>query len=444
MIKRATLKPLALAVTAASFTPVAIASEVLAELVDSSAHTLNVYFDHFTDAPSNSQYDARPNHVFVGIESSAQAYVGDAGVIDLKWLTLATSMDSSHHGVIDTFDRSEERSALLTPIVMRYVYEADDYDFAVGLDTVNFGYGELHNSVDAFGRANTVHPGHAYDLGVWQAALTYYIEDDILYYHFMPVDSLSPQPVDSNRWQGSGGDGYDQLPNGDDVEDLDNKPLSVTLENMGHLLRYEATRSGYDYYLFGYQGPSPYAVIVANNDINEPYRKLRPVATQVGAGVSVIVGAHKLYGDAVVQHTHNQKDEDFIRATLGTQLKESNYVKSWGINEVALSLEYAFDTVIREQGDATDLIFSSSKTRSGRNSLYTRLEIEHTYNWGYAVGYAYNFNDGDSVATLGAQFKVNDSLKYFAGYTYSDGDEGTPYGAAAENNMLEVGAEWSF
>ena len=411
------------------------------DLVNGSKHEIQGFLYHFNQETSDNTQDPQQTHALMSIETKTGAEVGERSYFNLELLTFANTMQDNHDGFFHPLDRENDYSAVLTPKTANLVYEADDFDLALGLDVVDFGYGELHNSVSNFGRANTLHPGHSYDLGVVMARYRHYIDDDTLSYTMMPVDLVSPHPTGSNRWKGTGSDGYPDLPDGSSVTDLETTAMDVKVKNIRHLVRYNAIRSGYDYYGFAALGPSPYAVI--RQESLGVFERHNPWSWQIGGGINAVSGPHKLYTDLMYQHTANSTDENFIRGTAGGIFKESDWSKKYGINEITLTAEYSFDLRTRKQANKTDLIFSSDKSRSGRNTLLARLEFDIDETWKASIGSTYNLQGNDRSDSLGIRYKESDSLKYYLIGTWFKGEDGTPFGAQRENDVIEIGFEWN-
>ena len=70
---------------------------------------------------------------------------------------------------------------------------------------------ELHNSVSNYGRYNSSHPIHSYDLGVPLINYRRYVDDDTLGYTLMPIDMNSILPPKSNRWKAASDGAYSSL-----------------------------------------------------------------------------------------------------------------------------------------------------------------------------------------------------------------------------------------
>lgn len=428
-------------ITLAAFCPSSYAS-VIDDIVSDSKHELQGFLYHFNQGSSDNSLDRRRNHALISVETKSSASVGEQSYFNLELLTFLHTMKSNHDGFVHPFERDSVYSAVLSPKVASITYEDDTFDLSGGIDLVNFGFGELHNSVSNFGRVNSLHPGHSYDQGVIMARYRHYLDDDTLSYTVMPIDMVSPHPVESNRWKGIGSTGYPSLPDGSSVADIETTAIDIKMKNIRHLVQYDAIRSGYDYYGFAALGPSPYSVI-RQVRLGE-YERFNPLALQIGAGVDTVYGSHKLYTDIMYQHTDNLLDENFIRGTVGGIFKESIWVKNYGINEISLTTEYAFDVITQKQNDKSDLIFSSEESRSGRNTLLGRIEFDIDNYWKASLGSTYNLTDNDRSDSLGIRYKENDSLKlYFVGTRFK-GDDGSQFGAQRENDLIELGFKISF
>ncbi len=446
------------------FSPIASAT-LIDDLISGSKHEIEGFVYHFLDEAENYTVDTQRTHALLAIETKTGAKLNDQSYLNVELLTYGHTMEDTYNG-FDPLDRDHEYAAVVTPKALNVVFEGDDYDVTAGLGTVDFGYGEIHNAVSNFRRFNTVHPGHSYELGVVMARYRKYIQDDTFSYTMMPVDLVSPHPTGANRWKGSGSLGYPALPtwlpsgfqNRNVSDFVDSQAMDVSVDNIRHLFLYEATRPGYDFYGFAALGPSPFAIIRLENLTTVNYHN--PKALQVGGGITKVFGPHKVYTDIMYQETESAEDENFLRGSVGGVFKESEISKKYGINEVTLTAEYAYD--LKTQDAAinisipTTTVFSSAKSRAGRNTLIGRLEFDIDSKWNANVGTVYNFYGDDRADTLGLEYKANDSLSYYLNGTWFSGDDLTwtslnswtgtnvsPFGYLDNNDVIEIGFKLS-
>jgi|TARA_B110000503_G_C7164763_1_gene421352 hypothetical protein len=414
-------------------------ADILSELIENTQQETKTYLYNFSDPTSDSSIDSRRSHALTTLETSSGVKLGDQSYFNIDLLFYLHSMEDNHDDTLHSFERNNQYAAVFAPKILNIVYEADDFDFTMGLDLVDFGYAELHNSVSNFGRANALHPTHNYDLGVLLGRYRRYFGDDILGYTMMPIEIVSLVPTKSNRWRGSG-DVYESLPDGSSVSSLEAEPLAIHTNNIRHLVNYEAVRSGYDYYLFGALGPSPFSVIRIKDSLYENYQ---PWSWQVGGGINTIYGPHKIYSDIMYQFTAHQNDENFIRGTFGGVFKNSTWTKKLGINQITLTTEYARDEKTRDQSTRSDLIYSSKNSRSGLNTIFARVELDIDDTWKVISGVNYNLEDSDNSKVLGLRYKVNDSLEFFSAGTWFDGVDSTLFGVQRDNDTIEFGIKKS-
>lgn len=415
-------------------------ANTFSELKENSKYENKTYFYKFNDPTSDSTHDSRRTHALTTLETSSGAELGDQYYFNIDLLVYLHSMDDNHDDTLHLFERNNQYAAILAPKILNILYESDDFDFTFGLDLVDFGYAELHNSVSNFGRANSLHPTHSYDLGVILGRYQKYFDDDTLSYTMMPVEIASLVPIKSNRWRGTG-DVYGTLPNGSSVSNIESKPLAINTNNIRHLVNYEAVRSGYDYYLFGALGPSPFSVIRIKDSV---YEKYNPWSWQVGGGINTVYGPYKIYSDMMYQFTAHQNDENFIRGTIGGVFKNSTWIKNFGINEIILTTEYARDENTRNQSKRSDLIFSSRNSRTGINTILSRVDFDVDDTWKVISVVHYNLEDSDNTKILGLRYKVNDSLGFFAAGTWFDGTDRTLLGIQRDNDTIEFGIKKNF
>ena len=418
----------------------AVSEGLVAELQDNGQHELQGFLYNFNKDTKETDVDDSRLQSLITIETSTSAELGEYTYLEAEFLTYLHSMEDSHDALFHPFERENLYAGIITPKILKATFEQDEYDVAYGLDTVDFGYGELHNSVSNFGRINSVNPLHIKELGIPLVRYQKYIEDDIFSYTFMPIDMNSVAPIKGNRWKGKGSV-YPSLPNGTSVSDINTGPKSIKAENVRHLVLYEAIRSGFDYYLFGAAGPSTFSIVRRQN---LTYEKHQPFSLQAGAGIDYVFGAHKVYTDVMYQHTKNNKDQNFFRGTVGGIFKNSDWPKTIGLNEIRITAEYARDVQVSDQADDPNLIHSSRPSRSGKNTFFGRLEIEVDDDLLIFSGLTYNQTDSDHSEVFGARNKVTDSLEFYFTGTFFDGGEKTSLGSQRENDVVELGLRWTY
>ena len=155
-------------------------AQVLSELRENSQHELKLFAYNFVHETSDQSLDQRRFHGLATIETRTGAEVGEQSYVNVEFLTYLHSMEDSHRKTLHPIERDNQYTAVIAPRVLNVVYEADDFDFTVGLDFVDFGFAELHNSVSNYGRYNLSHPIHSYDLGVPLINYRRYVDDDTL------------------------------------------------------------------------------------------------------------------------------------------------------------------------------------------------------------------------------------------------------------------------
>lgn len=416
-------------------------AQTFADLKENSQHELQSYIYRFSHEAPKASLDPNRWQVLTAIETSSGADFGEQSYLNFEILTYLHSMEDNHNDSLHTFERKNQYAAFFSPKVLNIIYESVDFDFTVGLDLVDFGYAELHNSVSNFGRSNSLHSTHSFELGVPLASYQRYIGDDSLSYTLMPLEMDSLVPEQSNRWQGDGSGAYPSLPNGSNVSSIETTPLSIKTKNIRHLMLYEAIRSSYDYYAFGFLGPSPFSIVRQNELI---YEKYHPWSWQLGGGVNKVSGAQKFYIDMMYQSSSHKVDENFVRGTIGGIFKNSSWSKDFGINEIVFTAEYARDVRTRDQSGRSDFIFSSKASRSGLNTLLGKIELDINDDWTVYSIFTHNVTGSDHSEALGFRLKVHDSLDYYGNATFFDGEEGTPIGSQRANDIFETGLKWNF
>jgi len=319
----------------------------------------------------------------------------------------------------------------------------DDTAVSLGKEIIELGYSEIYSPVNVFGRENLSNPMHVKHVGVWQVAGEYYIEDDTFSGTIMPVEQQSYTPPDTSRWLGDtpNYNFYDLgIPT---TASTSNNYHEFAPKNFGYLLKYDAARDGYDYFVSLYHGPSPYFVLTGTSLLGTEFGIERPLVTAPAVGITSTIDEWALYGEAIFQLASGDKDQDFLKYVMGASYRESEFANMLGLDEIKPIIEYAGEAVTDKQ-TAGGYLDDSSGGRPNRDSLLVQLEVQHTDDLTYVFGYTKNFRDKDYSYALGGEYRLNDSLALRASAIMFGGDENTHLGRWRRNDNVEIGLIYQF
>ncbi|MGB0723294.1 MAG: hypothetical protein ACPGU7_12960 [Gammaproteobacteria bacterium] len=425
-------------------------SGAIQEVLDNAAYTLRVGSEIFPSSPgSASAYDDSV-HLLTVLSMKSSLALGETSSLEFTARAGWSSQGREYDDILRMPGSDHDEAQYLDFDRLNITHYGDAATVMVGKEIIETGVSEMNSANDRFGLANGKRPQAPMRYGVWHASMEYYVEDDTITGKIMPFHERSLSPSPRSRWAGASGDSdftNVTLPlgtlggAGTTIEDEYYNEGDV--EDWGYFLKYAGTREGYDFFVLGHHGPSIYPTLVQQDPTLPVYKKVDPLAWSFGGGVSMVTGAWKLYGEGIAQITDNDADEDFLRYTLGASYRETEWANSVGWQEFKPIVEFYGDETLDEVGDTT-VVASSESARPFHNAIGLRLEMTHDDMWSFAPAFNLNFEEGDWVAGIGAQYRPNDNLTFRAAVSVFDGDDETYYGRWRRNDNLHIGAEYKF
>ena len=325
-------------------------------------------------------------------------------------------------------------------------YEAEDYELILGKDVISMGLLELHSPTDRFGLWDGSDPSLTRELGVWHLALNYFIDDDTISFKFLPFDKKSISPGLGSRWAGSSGSSvFTSLPTGSSVVDFYHP---THFENMGYLALYEGAREGIDFFGFAHHGPSSYSALSSTTrNVADPnslvLERVNPISLSTGAGLSRVIDEWKFTGEVIYQRTYNGRDEDFIRYGAGLSYTDSRFANFLGLEKITSIAEFSGDEIISD-AYADDWVQSSKLSRPFRRAVFLRVVVEHNEELSYFAGSTVNIKYEDHTFGAGVEYRPNDNLKIQMSGAFFEGNSDTHFGRWTDNELIRLGAEYSF
>lgn len=331
-------------------------------------------------------------------------------------------------------------------------YLGDTVEILMGKDEIPLGVAELYSPTDLYNQSNLAHPQQAVDFGVWQARADVYLDSGRLTGIILPVEEAAPGPADHSRWSGgsgsSGGSEFANLdirglPPNTDPEIHDDLRGSAPSE-WGYLVQYKATATGLDYYVTGYNGPSPYPVLkAAPNGPANRFLKVYPRVTIASAGAALTEGSWKFYGESMGYLAADDRDEDLARMLLGVKYRETRLANQLGLDEISPVLEYAKEWRFDEQSH-DDYRLSSAEARPNPNNLLMSLTVNIDNEWKVGGLHNQSLSDDDSLSTLFVRYQPNDNLWLALSGTEYHGRDDTRFGRYSRHDNIELEVNYSF
>ena len=446
------------AFTVAFATTGAVADETENNILDdiSTSFTAETYLDGFWDSPAGTA----DNNV-------ALWWNRVSGMADLA----LTDQWSAQFGGYVSFtapnrldgpptypgeETSSARHADITALNLRF--DGGDYDVVLGKAGVNIGFADIYSPIDVFEPININNPLHTFDMGVWQATLNYYLDQDTASFSILPFDERTRLPDSNSRWLGDSGDpllfGLPFLPPVIPVPVIISDDFqSKTPDNWGYLATYTGIREGFDFLVGGYYGPGAYPVIRATLAPGPSIAvfKERPIIAAAFAGVTMVRGDWKTYAEAFLQYDIHGDDDDFIKLLVGATYDATEIAREMGLEDGSITVEYTHDfTLDTFTFTLADLIatgtgrLSSGIARPYQNSILSEVRLGVTNDIDVTAESAVNLDGIDYAAAFGVDYRYSDSLSFFGQITIFGGPTNTQFGQWRSNDNAFVGAEYRF
>ncbi|MEE2932861.1 MAG: hypothetical protein VX941_05500 [Pseudomonadota bacterium] len=427
----------------ALITPV---NRVLVDLATNVQRTATTSFSGFITKIDDSSI--RDDYVIFSprLEGETEASLNEEFSIGMKgYLSLSTDQDTVQgwfNGPGQNYQKI--RYADLTAAWLKY--EAENYELILGKDVLSMGLLELHSPSDRFGLWDGSDPSSTTELGVWHLGLNYFIDDDTVSFKFLPFDKKSISPGEGSRWAGTSGSSvFLNLPTGSSVVDFYHP---THFENMGYLALYEGAREGIDFFGFAHHGPSSYSVLSSTTrNVADPnslvLERVNPISISTGAGLSRVIDEWKFTGEVVYQRTYNGRDEDFIRYGAGFSYTDSRFANFIGLEKITSIAEFSGDEIISD-AYADDWVQSSKLSRPFRRTVFLRVVVEHNEELSYFAGSTVNIKYEDHTFGAGVEYRPNDNFKIQMSGAFFEGNSDTHFGRWTDNELIRLGAEYSF
>jgi hypothetical protein len=162
----------------------------------------------------------------------------------------------------------------------------------------------------------------------------------------------------------------------------------------------------------------------------------------MSVGILKMLEEWKLYGEAIYQIADPNQDEDFIRYSAGVSYNDSQLANFLGFNQITSTVQWSGDETL-DTKITNDIFMASRKTRPFRNTLLTRIEIEHNAKWGYFLANIYNIG-GDYGILIGVQYKPTDNLTLRLEGDIFVGNNNALFGRWQNNDFLKFRTIYRF
>jgi len=362
------------------------------------------------------------------IETSAD--LSESLIFNLSLDALFSTYQNEHQEVFTALGTNQKQAHYLDINTLTVAYRGDVFDLTIGKDSVEVGVAEIYSVADVYNHSNLANIQHPVDIGVWQARLDYFFEDEAsLSLYVMPIHELSPFMPENSRWRGNA------------MLGVEGQTYNTNPGNWGFLMLYSGILPGADYFLSAYRGVSPYAVF--KNDLLIPTLKAYPMARIYSAGIAKTIDEWKLYTEVLYQNTEQQADQDYLKYMVGAKYRETSLANRLGLDEISPIIEWNKDVVKRAQDNITYRT-SSEQFRPNPSNIIAKLGITINSKWKVNYQYIINLTAKDQLNSFGVNYQHTDSLSFrLTGIVY-EGNTSTHFGRERQNDNLELGVDYKF
>lgn len=376
--------------------------------------------------------------------------LGRDATFDFKAFGVMSTQEDERRGTLSEPGFRSARPRFIDLIEAKIRWSGEGLDALAGKMLHNVGISNLFSPSNRFNNADTSHPMHPIEMGVWSARADVFVGDDTLAVAVIPWQDRPGEPARMSRWLGGTGS-YDfasidrsslGISEGATI-DTRNEYRATTMRNYGYLAHYKGSRPGVDFFGVIHNGPSAYPVLRREGSSGNRFLKETPPAFTAGGGLTAARGAWSYYGEALAQSTYDDRDQDFLKYVVGISYRETELAESLGLEEIMPIVEYAGEGTFGQQ-DGSRYVADSRAARPARDTILMRLAVRQTDKLSYAVGGARNFDTRDYYWTAGAEYKFSDDLRIRGDLRMFSGSPDTDFGRWARNDHFEVGLIYKF
>lgn len=283
--------------------------------------------------------------------------------------------------------------------------------------------------------------------GIWQARMDAYLGDWQASIAALPVFQPSKTPGYKSRWWIKDIEPItgEPIPPGAEGQLEQNIP-TVSLENTGALATLKTRQQQWDFFTTAYHGYALYPV--TRTEAPDPDTYI--VTTEYVPGFdwslglsTTIIDMLEIHAESLYHHAYSGKDDDYVNALAGCVWRP-NRLSNWlNCNQTHLIIEYARETITKEQDPTHGYAASSTPFRFGQNTLFAECLLEFSAKNSAAVAYSHNFEAENAFMQLRGSHRFVNGIRtqlildtFFGNHLY--------YGDWTQNNRLSLVVEYSF
>lgn len=371
---------------------------------------------------------------------------GDAWRFDMAGWVEGGSEEGVYSGVTRWFQddtgRTERRHLEINEL--SGMISQSDYDLVFGKKIFKNGLSTLFSPANRLLILDLIDPLDPKEFGLWQVKLDYYWDQYTLTGAVLPVFDGGKIPPPSSRWTGKR---IDNDPRDFDFRDIktaiEDSP-DIKLSNFGYFGRVKTTYHGWDMFFSYYDGLNPYPVLKVGQRNGKPTKLKENVRVgNYATGFSTTWKKWEFHGEGLYNHSYNGKDDNYANFVGGITYVIDDFAKKIFLERIDITMEYAFEWVIREQY-ATGYTDSSRNVRLGKNDIFTRIQFKYNNNLDFVYVSDFEledngrFNHFEANYAFGRGFSVKLAVETF------NGDDESYYGRWSLNDRVIAEIKYAF
>jgi len=372
-------------------------------------------------------------------------YASPRNVFTFKgWAETGNEKDT-YQGLTVFFKDSDRHSRYLEISELSLVHTYKDLEATIGKKPVPMGLSTIYSPTNKITVRDLNDPTDSKEIGVWQLRGDFYKKDYAFTFVFLPSYSEGKTPSERTRWTGTAEDeSADYDFSSASASGTKKEIVAVQPKNFSYLGRVKTTLKGWDVYLAGFYGVSPYSVLRKEvNGTTETYYKEHPIAAFLSAGFSTTYKKYEFHGESLLQASERDKDDTFSSNVIGTTYNIDDWAKKVYLERISMTVEYAKEFVVDEQHEE-GYVESSKKQREGQNDIIGRFDFKVNEDLNFEYIFSRNFKDSGHLQKVGANYKIVDNLNFKTYAEFFDGPKDSYYGRWRKNDRWINTLEYTF
>lgn len=353
---------------------------------------------------------------FANLDVTTKAIRGDNLFYMQLWLEQSNLDAAYHHNFQLERDQGKKRRNVQFN-QFYYTRSFDSFDLTFGKKMIESGVSEIFSPADRFNRADVIPEGKLdREEGVWLAEYSLYKGSNIFKFSILPVFEQSREISKHSRWtltpsvqeitENPGFLNFTDVNSGNAPKDVEEEFPEASFDNIQLKGTYKTTFKGWDFFVTGFHGYSPYFLLKDEGDF---YVRKYVKAFDLMGGFSTTWKKWKFYGETVSRIVYEDKDDDTIETVFGATYTIDDLAKKIHLQKIDLTAEYSWEHIIDDYSN-DNYISSSRKARQGRDNAYFKADLKYSEDLYFMAGWAMDWYLESDTWTLGFSNRFNENI----------------------------------